>query len=218
MWGQVAQVLNASWNKRIIPTRVGTSEGREPKPSSKEDHPHACGDKSIDTPATFVVRGSSPRVWGQVFIDRTTTWHARIIPTRVGTRPPMIASASGVSDHPHACGDKTLSSKSLKDCWGSSPRVWGQVIAKFFSKGRTRIIPTRVGTSFGNVIIFVWKRDHPHACGDKGTRRLNRSQSPGSSPRVWGQGFSCLSVLYHRRIIPTRVGTSELVASLDFIP
>ena len=213
MWGQVAQVLNASWNKRIIPTRVGTSEGREPKPSSKEDHPHACGDKSIDTPATFVVRGSSPRVWGQVFIDRTTTWHARIIPTRVGTRPPMIASASGVSDHPHACGDKTLSSKSLKDCWGSSPRVWGQVIAKFFSKGRTRIIPTRVGTSFGNVIIFVWKRDHPHACGDKYTFKSKELERTGSSPRVWGQAACDLLHYAYAGIIPTRVGTSAVCRS-----
>ena len=107
VWGQVAQVLNASWNKRIIPTRVGTSEGREPKPSSKEDHPHACGDKSIDTPATFVVRGSSPRVWGQdsmIIKMMVIEW---IIPTRVGTRPSNRTVFVQYLDHPHACGDKS---------------------------------------------------------------------------------------------------------------
>ena len=146
MWGQVARVLNASWNKRIIPPRVGTSEGREPKPSSKEDHPHACGDKSIDTPATFVVRGSSPRVWGQVFIDRTTTWHARIIPTRVGTRhyPANLSKTAG--DHPHACGDKFKKSDELNNGEGSSPRVWGQELFNAKSACLARIIPTRVGT------------------------------------------------------------------------
>ena len=107
VWGQVAQVLNASWNKRIIPTRVGTSEGREPKPSSKEDHPHACGDKSIDTPATFVVRGSSPRVGGQdsmIIKMMVIEW---IIPTRVGTRPSNRTVFVQYLDHPHACGDKS---------------------------------------------------------------------------------------------------------------
>ena len=147
MWGQVAQVLNASWNKRIIPTRVGTSEGREPKPSSKEDHPHACGDKSIDTPATFVVRGSSPRVWGQDRVIVPFSCSILIIPTRVGTS--HIGNSKHIirPDHPHACGDKTLSSKSLKDCWGSSPRVWGQDSFISIEMTSFRIIPTRVGTS-----------------------------------------------------------------------
>ncbi len=147
VWGQVAQVLNASWNKRIIPTRVGTSEGREPKPSSKEDHPHACGDKSIDTPATFVVRGSSPRVWGQDRVIVPFSCSILIIPTRVGTS--HIGNSKHIirPDHPHACGDKTLSSKSLKDCWGSSPRVWGQDSFISIEMTSFRIIPTRVGTS-----------------------------------------------------------------------
>ena len=213
MWGQAFIKMKLPLICRIIPTRVGTSEGREPKPSSKEDHPHACGDKSIDTPATFVVRGSSPRVWGQDPIIRRTMALTLIIPTRVGTRRALVSGKSGYSNHPHACGDKTLSSKSLKDCWGSSPRVWGQVIAKFFSKGRTRIIPTRVGTSFGNVIIFVWKRDHPHACGDKYTFKSKELERTGSSPRVWGQAACDLLHYAYAGIIPTRVGTSAVCRS-----
>ena len=126
MWGQVAQVLNASWNKRIIPTRVGTSEGREPKPSSKEDHPHACGDKSIDTPATFVVRGSSPRVWGQETYPEIAIARWGIIPTRVGTRKSAVVRPHNNKDHPHACGDKTDLLRLVLVISESSPRVWGQ--------------------------------------------------------------------------------------------
>ena len=208
MWGQVAQVLNASWNKRIIPTRVGTSEGREPKPSSKEDHPHACGDKSIDTPATFVVRGSSPRVWGQVFIDRTTTWHARIIPTRVGTRhyPANLSKTAG--DHPHACGDKSSLSFLAKEEQGSSPRVWGQALATSSSSYGRGIIPTRVGTSTHLRAKSLSAQDHPHACGDKQLATCFTTLTLGSSPRVWGQVRCAAAILRVERIIPTRVGTS----------
>ena len=107
VWGQVFLQLPMILKPHIIPTRVGTSEGREPKPSSKEDHPHACGDKSIDTPATFVVRGSSPRVWGQdsmIIKMMVIEW---IIPTRVGTRPSNRTVFVQYLDHPHECGDKS---------------------------------------------------------------------------------------------------------------
>ena len=59
--------------------------------------------------------------------------------------------------------------------------------------------------SVKNNSISEW--DHPHACGDKNGDVVEKSESPGSSPRVWGQD----SVLYdgcnHIGIIPTRVGT-----------
>ena len=149
MWGQVAQVLNASWNKRIIPTRVGTSEGREPKPSSKEDHPHACGDKSIDTPATFVVRGSSPRVWGQETYPEIAIARWGIIPTRVGTSLGQLSHIALYEDHPHACGDKTDLLRLVLVISESSPRVWGQDTIQQISQKLLGIIPTRVGTRRG---------------------------------------------------------------------
>ena len=71
---------------------------------------------------------------------------------------------------------------------GSSPRVWGQVgqfTTQWYSE---RIIPTRVGTSGVLLPNILYRRDHPHACGDK-------SCQPKSSVIL-------------TRIIPTRVGTS----------
>ena len=208
MWGQVAQVLNASWNKRIIPTRVGTSEGREPKPSSKEDHPHACGDKSIDTPATFVVRGSSPRVWGQDCVGCAAVDKHIIIPTRVGTRhyPANLSKTAG--DHPHACGDKSSLSFLAKEEQGSSPRVWGQALATSSSSYGRGIIPTRVGTSTHLRAKSLSAQDHPHACGDKQLATCFTTLTLGSSPRVWGQVRCAAAILRVERIIPTRVGTS----------
>ena len=49
----------------IIPTRVGTSVGARFKIRHGQDHPHACGDKKIARLSDGVLKGSSPRVWGQ---------------------------------------------------------------------------------------------------------------------------------------------------------
>ena len=125
---------------------MGTSIHQDEATPHLQDHPHACGDKSIDTPATFVVRGSSPRVWGQDRVILPFSCSILIIPPRVGTSHIVNSIHILLPDHPHACGDKTLSSKSLKDCWGSSPRVWGQVISAAPFVVVVGIIPTRVGT------------------------------------------------------------------------
>ena len=115
-----------------------------------------------------------------------------------------------LQDHPHACGDKAICSAYRHGGIGSSPRVWGQVLGVMAFKSSTRIIPTRVGTSFFHVCLSDSGEDHPHACGDKSRCQLGIMLCGGSSPRVWGQvyhlrtsGCRCWS-----RIIPTRVGTS----------
>ena len=147
-------------------------------------------------------------MWGQV--DRHTCYLCcqRIIPTRVGTRPVADSGVMLSPNHPHACGDKTLSSKSLKDCWGSSPRVWGQDGADRQERQEDRIIPTRVGTRGQIVKNASTNWDHPHACGDKRVLNVLMTIAQGSSPRVWGQVLTYTSVYVYCRIIPTRVGTS----------
>ena len=105
----------------------------------------------------------------------------------MGTRPVGSRFSIVFRDHPHACGDKLYHRIFDLSRGGSSPRVWGQAEFRLRAFCSSRIIPTRVGTSDEELMNELKKRDHPHACGDKGTRRLNRSQSPGSSPRVWGQ-------------------------------
>ena len=72
----------------------------------------------------------------------------------------------------------------------------------------SRIIPTRVGTSDIADSGRTEKKDHPHACGDKGNAFLFIKSREGSSPRVWGQGANGSTGETVKRIIPTRVGTS----------
>ena len=72
-----------------------------------------------------------------------------------------------------------------------------------------RIIPTRVGTSIPDEIVFVTGGDHPHACGDKIRRTTTQALPMGSSPRVWGQERRPVPHRLSKGIIPTRVGTSS---------
>ena len=53
--------------------------------------------------------------------------------------------------------------------------------------------------------------DHPHACGDKTQKMIEKKYCEGSSPRVWGQGKTKFLRGDGWGIIPTRVGTSEYI-------
>ena len=72
MWGQAQGAAVFFRDDGIIPTRVGTSILNVSNKRIKEDHPHACGDKSGDGVFTMWEIGSSPRVWGQEDGD---FWH-----------------------------------------------------------------------------------------------------------------------------------------------
>ena len=172
------------------------------------DHPHACGDKYIKNMTEINPLGSSPRVWGQDIKNIWCSQIVRIIPMRVGTSCNVHIKQSQFWDHPHACGDKFAPFSAARRMSGSSPRVWGQVGNFFRCRVLERIIPTRVGTRGTGILCNRWRRDHPHACGDKcHCLRIHR-MNQGSSPRVWGQAHLSFTARFISGIIPTRVGTS----------
>ncbi len=154
-------------------------------------------------------------MWGQVLIILKNNVASGIIPMRVGTRGFVYGSDGQAEDHPHACGDKSSTLTSSPVRAGSSPCVWGQVLYVFHASKSPWIIPMRVGTS------TIWSdtndktRDHPHACGDKYLYRFTAYAGAGSSPCVWGQDADRLYEYDRIRIIPMRVGTSDLAGSLQ---
>ena len=192
VWGQALPSPQKSRERRIIPTRMGTRVILIDPLYSTTDHPHAYGDKKRVIHVCVLLKGSSPRVWGQVgsLFDRPTL--KRIIPTRMGTRSFRNYRQRTAGDHPHAYGDKALAMPALPCHSGSSPRVWGQGIPKIKDLIPTRIIPTRMGTSEFAVRVKKDKKDHPHAYGDKQRLYCVYQHDAGSSPRVWGQDLSCV--------------------------
>ena len=65
--------------------RVGTRQNNHTEYTQGRDHPHACGDKSVNFSLISSGTGSSPCVWGQASTASTATSPAGIIPMRVGT-------------------------------------------------------------------------------------------------------------------------------------
>ena len=187
MWGQALRARLNRGTVRIIPTRVGTRTLNGKFKSCAWDHPHACGDKAINSVDGEVKLGSSPRVWGQDIAMTAAKINSRIIPTRVGTSVGARLKNRLGQDHPHACGDKYRQTYPPAAYKGSSPRVWGQVIYNNYLRTPNRIIPTRVGTSLSHLLYLLCSQDHPHACGDKSSFIEKIVTRMGSSPRVWGQ-------------------------------
>ena len=131
----------------IIPTRMGTRPSGISVDAKDEDHPHAYGDKFCLSNSALISSGSSPRVWGQVRSIRYFPDSVGIIPTRMGTSLQTCTKQAVNKDHPHAYGDKMSYDISPLRMLGSSPRVWGQDQFDNIDIDKTRIIPTRMGTS-----------------------------------------------------------------------
>ena len=106
VWGQEPLEVQLTNGYRIIPTRVGTSHTKRIVTAVLQDHPHACGDKPFYPICKTFRKGSSPRVWGQVKLEKGKTATNGIIPTRVGTSFVLVKFCNRIKDHPHACGDK----------------------------------------------------------------------------------------------------------------
>ena len=95
--------------------------------------------------------------------------------------------------------------------------MWGQVVRRSSLTPYKGIIPTRVGTRGLCARLAKQSEDHPHACGDKRVQRQCLCGRLGSSPRVWGQDNGDRLLSSVDRIIPTRVGTSEVNISIFFL-
>ena len=106
VWGQVFAARGEPKFSRIIPTRMGTSVPQYDFTRMAQDHPHAYGDKAIDSIDGEVKLGSSPRVWGQDCFPPCLSAVLRIIPTRMGTSSVSDSPQHTDEDHPHAYGDK----------------------------------------------------------------------------------------------------------------
>ena len=91
---------------------------------------------------------------------------------------------------------------------GSSPRVWGTLVAVFVQSQQSRFIPTGVGNAPNDSIPRAAPPVHPHGCGERAALGTDGHGYVGSSPRVWGTRARRDDYDCHRRFIPTGVGNA----------
>ena len=208
VWGTRHVPISPQPRLRFIPTRVGNSIIIKFKRIWKTVHPHACGELSRMFMTIDSVSGSSPRVWGTLYIIPSTLHIYRFIPTRVGNSTACRLYQQCQPVHPHACGELTTFRLTESTSCGSSPRVWGTQLTGADDIDNRRFIPTRVGNSCFLAMMMCYLSVHPHACGELPRMKIGIISFTGSSPRVWGTRQNRENRYRLCRFIPTRVGNS----------
>ena len=77
--------------------------------------------------------------------------------------------------------------------------------------GLLGIIPAGAGRSRGALLDAAEWRDHPRGCGEKFGPFPCISFTPGSSPRVRGEGLDSLDLREEGGIIPAGAGRSSIM-------
>ena len=220
---------------RFIPTPVGNTSGRHLPLNGAAVHPHACGEHPQITASMGRDDGSSPRLWGTPASGVTPELLRRFIPTPVGNTVRARPGNTGLTVHPHACGEHHPLPYRNGSRPGSSPRLWGTPERTLFVLTFDRFIPTPVGNTSGKPLYSrpqpvhphacgehrskpkIWRRRtvHPHACGEHDSATLAQGSHVGSSPRLWGTLLDLRIGEPLFRFIPTPVGNTHPDASTE---
>ena len=170
----------------IIPACAGSSPTTPSAPSTRWDHPRACGEQFSLRMAQLALSGSSPRVRGADLDGGLGVVCHGIIPARAGSSLPLRLRYLPRRDHPRACGEQVPYDLTGCTVRGSSPRVRGAVNLRHVRRIAGGIIPARAGSSRGGRTACRPRWDHPRACGEQSDSWSTLRKSTGSSPRVRG--------------------------------
>ena len=154
---------------RITPAHAGKRAATGDVKPAARDHPRACREKSSGLPACLRIMGSPPRVRGKDAQKIASGRGPGITPARAGKRSRSISETVASWDHPRACGEKM--NYSLTDAFnqGSPPRVRGKEEYRPYRVYPAGITPARAGKRVDHTNRHCAGRDHPRACGEKGS-------------------------------------------------
>ena len=149
-------------------------------------HPHGCGERSRHQSPNDKTGGSSPRLWGTHLMIQDGNILKRFIPTAVGNAETLLRHYPEYPVHPHGCGERIKEATRRYTQPGSSPRLWGTLVARIEAFRAKRFIPTAVGNAPRTANLPETAKVHPHGCGERTSLIDHCFQFAGSSPRLWG--------------------------------
>ena len=138
-------------HQRITPAHAGKSRPVSLKLLGGQDHPRACGEKSLTFNSAAISAGSPPRMRGEAQKAEEADERFGITPAHAGRSVSRMPAWPCCKDHPRACGEKCL----------------GQP----HDHGHLGITPAHAGRSSCRPAGCPGCRDHPRACGEKSVRR-----------------------------------------------
>ncbi len=210
MWGTHRLQQHADAVLRFIPTHVGNTLRCSGRSAPSPVHPHACGEHLVSNCSQVARCGSSPRMWGTPEAGRRKLEAHRFIPTHVGNTVGDPPTWAWRPVHPHACGEHGVADMGTFIPGGSSPRMWGTLLAGAEAADLERFIPTHVGNTSGSGPWSLRRAVHLHACGEHGRQMATSTSVLGSSPRMWGTLQHTAFEPAQVRFIPTHVGNTLL--------
>ena len=145
VWGNRTNPADWSAVQGPIPTCVGQPLLHISPLNERAAYPHVCGATRRAGVAMDLVKGLSPRVWGNQTKEGREHGKRRPIPTCVGQPGCHRAGHPQGKAYPHVCGATTLQSIPIRSPLGLSPRVWGNLTQPHRAAHMTRPIPTCVG-------------------------------------------------------------------------
>ena len=172
LWGTPCPAPGEEKTVRFIPTPVGNTVFPCTPIDRWPVHPHACGEHERLSGENQEGGGSSPRLWGTLYLLHAAALPVRFIPTPVGNTIRVTTQpGSQAGSIPTPVGN-TLRAHASKVAHlvasGSSPRLWGTpALSVCCTVDESRFIPTPVGNTWCEELIS-FSRDpvHPHACGE----------------------------------------------------
>ena len=170
---------------RIIPAHAGQTRSARSPAKPPPDHPRACGANNTGPAQAASDIGSSPRMRGKRTMEFWTPLAGRIIPAHAGQTRRHVGIDRAAADHPRACGANGDHSKTLRNSFGSSPRMRGKRYTLKIPYSAVRIIPAHAGqTTYG----------------------MGGAPPNGSSPRMRGKHILINGATHEIRIIPAHAG------------
>jgi hypothetical protein len=189
VWGRRKARSVLSSALRNTSTCVGKTIRSPLQLSSREKHPHVCGEDGNNVSNRGAVKETPPRVWGrldELYLDINRAGNT---PTCVGKTCGHAESSSSTWKHPHVCGEDYYGRPQGRSATETPPRVWGRRRVRAVRSCNHGNTPTCVGKTKVDVRPWQPLRKHPHVCGEDSLIVQAPEPSAETPPRVWGRPF-----------------------------
>ena len=147
MRGEVFPASMSCAGRGITPAHAGRRIKHYPYTGLQEDHPRACGEKTVCRACEQQRRGSPPRMRGEAFDGIKKAAEDRITPAHAGRRKSCNGRVVSIEDHPRACGEKPQPKPPPLELEGSPPRMRGEEYLVSPDVAKPRITPAHAGRS-----------------------------------------------------------------------
>ncbi len=166
VWGKLNFARQRSQVIRYTPTCVGKTYSSIVFVCYTKVHPHVCGENVLVQRRYQLRQGTPPRVWGKRLVWLYVTDACRYTPTCVGKTNHTLTRILVIAVHPHVCGENGARGRMLLTVPGTPPRVWGKLSCRRSTAMFVRYTPTCVGKTVSQGFCSIFKKVHPHVCGE----------------------------------------------------